>query len=203
MRAAARIEVCGGIASGKTTFVRLFKGSEVRPVFETFRANPFWRKFLSAPLQCSFETEVAFLLQHCNQIREPCGRGRSLVCDFSIFLDLAYARAALRGSTLKTFDAVWAEVVSNLGPPAFLVYLQCDARTELNRIRARARAPESSLTIRYLRRLNSAIHSETTMIGSETDIIKIDSASCDFANDRKTKRLLREHIFKLIAARER
>jgi deoxyadenosine/deoxycytidine kinase len=196
---AVRIEVCGGIASGKTSFARLFRGSEVKPVFETFRANPFWRKFLASPMNYSFETEVSFTLHHSHQIKEASALPGTLICDFSVFLDLAYAKVAFRGSRLKAFDAVWGEVVKDLGFPTLLVYLRCDARTELDRIRARGRAEESSITLGYLRGLNDAVWREIARVEKKIRVITVDSARCNFVRDRETQRLLKERVLGMIA----
>lgn len=199
--ATTRIEVCGGIASGKTSFARLFKGSPIRPVFETFRANPFWRKFLSAPLEYAFETEISFMLHHSHQIKEASvGVGRrGLISDFSIFLDLAYARVALRARRFRVFNTVWAEVAEEVRLPTLLVYLQCDARTELNRIRARGRAEESTISLRYLRLLNSAIRSEMAKIEERVHVLRVDSAHCNFIRDADIKRVVRARVFEMIS----
>jgi deoxyadenosine/deoxycytidine kinase len=82
------IEVCGGIASGKTTFAGLMTRIGLKPVFEEFRTNPFWQAFYFDPAKYAFETEITFMLQHYHQIKkDQLIMGKSICCDFSFFLD--------------------------------------------------------------------------------------------------------------------
>src|SRR5207302_1694437 len=80
---AIRIEICGGIASGKTTFASLFE-QQAKIIYEDFQAVPFWQDFYAAPAEHAFETELSFLLQHYHQVKRAQSKGQSLVvCDFS------------------------------------------------------------------------------------------------------------------------
>ena len=51
-----RIEICGGIASGKTTFAVLLNSLGYDPVYENFQSNPFWEAFYTVPEKYNFET---------------------------------------------------------------------------------------------------------------------------------------------------
>ena len=53
-----RIEICGGIASGKTTLASLMKKLKVEVLFEDFKTNPFWKAFYVYPGKYIFETEI-------------------------------------------------------------------------------------------------------------------------------------------------
>ena len=64
-----RIEICGGIASGKTTLANLLARSNIDPILEDFQTNLFWRAFYADPAGTAFETEITFLLQHYHQIK--------------------------------------------------------------------------------------------------------------------------------------
>src|SRR5271157_6204123 len=134
-----RIEVCGGIASGKTTFAGLLKRLAFTPIFEKFQANPFLEAFYQDAAKYAFETEISFLLQHYHQIKKESGQDIISACDFSMILDIAFARMGLNGTKLQAFSLVYDEVKRDLGYPPLLVHLKCDAQTELRRIRDRAR----------------------------------------------------------------
>ncbi len=49
-----RIEICGGIAAGKTTFAMLMHNNKIDTVFEDFRMNPFWQAFYLNPGEVYF-----------------------------------------------------------------------------------------------------------------------------------------------------
>jgi deoxyguanosine kinase len=123
-------EICGGIASGKTTLVRLLQRIGIYSVFENFEINPFWKTFYSNPILFSFETEVTFLLQHYHQVKVSSGYCKNFACDFSLLLDLAYADVTLEGSKKESFLSVYNEIKKDLSAPALVINLVCGSGIE-------------------------------------------------------------------------
>ena len=70
---------------------------------------------------------------------------------------MAYAKIGLNGAKLEAFESVYSEIRRELGPPALFIYLECDAKTELERIQGRGRAEEGSITLEFLGSLNTAL----------------------------------------------
>ncbi|MFZ0889251.1 MAG: deoxynucleoside kinase [Candidatus Binataceae bacterium] len=184
---ASRIEICGGIASGKTTLARVLAKAGLEPTFERFRANPFWRDFCANPSSCSFETEVTFLLQHYHAAKRKHG-GLGLVCDFSFLLDQAYAGLNLRGSRRSAFLALYDEIVEDLGPPRVLVHLKCTARTEFQRIKKRGRREERSLSVDYLSAVNHAVERLVSKVGEPVGVLAVDSDRQNFDTSKRCQR---------------
>lgn len=176
------VEICGGIASGKTTFASLFENHTLKPLCENFKKSPFWEAFYCNPGKYIFETEISFILLHYHQIKNGLESKQEMICDFSFLLDLAYAKIGLSGTKLKAFECVLNEIQKELPEPRLIVYLKCDAKTELERIRKRARDEESSININFLDSLNKALHKEVEKIQDTTPVITIDSDKKDFAN---------------------
>jgi deoxyguanosine kinase len=197
-----RVEICGGIASGKTTFAALMERLPLEIILEDFKDNPFWKAFYTNPGKYIFETEIAFSLLHYHQIKRQIEKASEiLVCDFSFSLDLAYAKIGLKGSQLEAFEMVCSEIYKELGLPTLLVHLQCDAETELARITKRGRAEESLISLHFLDGLNKAVEKEVSALRPKCPIISINSSVKDFAHDEATKEemreLLRDNIKKL------
>jgi deoxyguanosine kinase len=182
------IEICGGIASGKTTFSTLFEIFGIDEVFENFEINPFWQKFYSNPTQYAFETEITFLLQHYHQIKFYTNKNSNFICDFSLLLDLAYADVTLQGSKKESFVSVYNETIKELPPPALLIHLVCDPKTELERIRKRGRSVESTITIDFLESLKLAIERRVSEVREKANVLTIDSDKLDFVHDEKTQK---------------
>lgn len=182
-----RIEICGGIASGKTTFASLFNRQNLTPLFEDFKKSPFWEAFYLNPGKYIFETEISFILLHYHQIKNGLESKQEMICDFSFLLDLAYAKIGLSGTKLKAFECVLNEIQKELPEPRLIAYLKCDAETELKRIRKRARSEESSINLEFLESLNKALQKEVAKIQGTLPIITIDSSKKDFANDERVK----------------
>ena len=194
-----RIEICGGIASGKTTFASLFNRQNLTPLFEDFKESPFWEAFYRNPGKYIFETEISFILLHYHQIKKAYESKKQLVCDFSFLLDLAYAKIGLSGTKSKAFECVLNEIQKELPEPRLIVYLKCDAATELNRIKKRDRAEENSIDLEFLESLNKALQEEVAKIQDQRKVITIDSSQKDFANDESVKKEMTELILQLIS----
>jgi deoxyguanosine kinase len=156
-----RVEICGGIAAGKTTLAQALEHGEVSTSLEAFEENPFWSAFYSEPVDNAFEAEISFLLQHYHQIKLV-GRSLSslLVCDYSLLLDLAYASTTLAAEELTAFLSVYSVVKNRLPPPMLIVHLRCDADEEFSRIARRGREVERTATLDLLMRLNAAIEQQ-------------------------------------------
>lgn len=184
-----RIEICGGIASGKTTFASVFNRQNLTPLFEDFKKSPFWEAFYRNPGKYIFETEISFILIHYHQIKLALeSKQNNLICDFSFLLDLAYAKTGMTDSKLHAFECVLDEIKRELPTPELIVYLDCDAQTELERIGKRARAEESSINLEFLDSLNKALALEVEKTKSHVPVITVNSAEKDFANDEPTKK---------------
>jgi deoxyguanosine kinase len=182
-----RIEVCGGIASGKTTLAQLLACLNISPVLENFQANPFWKSFYADPVGTAFETEISFLLQHYHEIKAAARRGKPFACDFSLLLDFAYADVTLSGGRREAFERVLRQIREELPQPGLLVHLVCDPHVELERIRRRARDVEKSITLEYLEAINQALAEVLESEDGRSKVFTIDSATVNFANDEETK----------------
>ena len=193
-----RIEVCGGIASGKTTFAILMKRIGFGTLLENFQLNPFLKDFYSDAVKYTFETEISFILQHYHQIKKEQVNSKVNICDFSFLLDLAYAEIGLQDSKLKAFRVVHDEIRRELPPPALLVHLGCDAETEFQRVRRRGRAIEESVSLEFLRKLNKAVERQVSNISGQTKLLSIDSAKKNFVDDETVKQELMKLISKTL-----
>lgn len=190
-----RIEICGGIASGKTTFASLLSQIGFDPIYENFQSNPFWQAFYTEQTKYNFETEICFMLQHYHQIKKLKPENKKVVCDYSFLLDRAYAEIGLSGSQRDTFSAVYVEIEKELPLPALIIHLQCAAETELERIRTRGRTVEECIDQKFLDSLNKAVEREVKKISHQIKVVIIDSRQKDFANNET----VRKEMLQLIA----
>lgn len=192
-----RIEICGGIASGKTSLTQTLAEQGLEAVLEDFRAVPFWEAFYRDPASFAFETEVGFLLQHYHQIHSTAKSGRHFACDFSLQLDRAYAAVTLDQSQRTAFEAVAGHALATVGPADLTIHLVCAPEIELQRIRRRGREPEQAISLRYLSDLGRAIDAQLASITSPK--LVIDSGEIDFANSEEGKRYSRSEVFRALS----
>ena len=174
-----RVEICGNIASGKTTLCQKFQGRKFLPIFEEFQKNPFYEDFYQNPLAYSFETELTFLLQHYHSIKKKHSVNH-LACDYSLIQDMAYADVNLAGNRHKIFFELVDEIEKEIGDPTQIIHLICSEEILIKRIRARNREVEASISIEYLQSLAKAIQMRVEKVSSQVKIITINSAIVDF-----------------------
>lgn len=156
-----RVEICGGIATGKTSLARSFAhDGYYYLVEERFREIPFWEKFYAAPNEAVrneyvLPKNLSFLLYHVDSIREAQrAQQRDLLCDFAIFQDLTYAKASPDYGIIRP---IWDKLVELIDPPTMIIKLDCAPEIQLERIRRRGRGPEQSITRSFLVGLNANI----------------------------------------------
>ena len=190
-----RIEICGGIATGKTTLAGLMTDVDVDIIHEDFAKNPFWEAYYQNPgAQYMFETETTFILQHYHDIKRQIGEGRILVTDYSFVTDLAYARIGLDGAKLEIFRSIYQLLKEEIGSPALIVHLRCSVEVQANRIAARGRDEENMIDVGFLEKLNQAIVDEISELNTKLNIIEINTEAEDFAHNDIIRKKWHTHI---------
>jgi len=190
-----RIEICGGIATGKTTLAGLMAGVDVNIIHEDFAKNPFWEAYYKNPgAQYMFETETTFILQHYHDIKRQVGKEKIVIADYSFITDLAYARIGLDGTKLEVFRSIYQLLKEEIGSPALVVHLRCNAAVQASRIAARGREEENMIDLGFLEKLNQAIVDEISELSPDLKIININTESEDFAHNDIIREKWHNHI---------
>ena len=174
-----RIEICGIIASGKTTLASILAANGYQPVLEKFQQNPFWAAFFEDQAKFAFETEITFLLLHYHQLKAEAEQ--NCVCDYSFTQDSAYADLDLEDSKRKAFTIVQEEIEQELGKPELIIHLTCAPEIAVQRLRARGRSEENKISLDFLENLNNAISRRLAEVAQVVKILVINSSEVDFA----------------------
>ena len=182
-----RIEICGGIASGKTSLTKLLASKNIAiPIYENFELNPFWKPFYENPGKYIFETEISFTLQHYHEIKKQ-NDTNLLICDYSLLLDHAYAMIGLSNKKLELYLQLLQEIYNDISTPELIIYLKCNANEELNRIKNRNRSAEANIELSFLELLNDAINKN---VKKENKILTIDSEKYNFVDNENDKKYI-------------
>jgi len=190
-----RLEICGGIGTGKTTFASLLSSPGINTIFEDFSKNPFWEAYYQNPgKQFIFETEVTFLLQHYHDIQRQAKLANIIIADYSFITDLAYARIGLSGVKLEIFKSIYQVIIEEIGLPALLVRLRCETTIQTERVAGRGHDEESMIDIGFLEKLNRAIEEELSELSPQVKVIEINSEREDFAHDETVREKWRTYI---------
>lgn len=147
MRIKDRIEICGNIASGKTTLAQAFQSYDIQPIYEDFKCIAFLDDFYKEPEAFSFETELSFTLQHYYQIKK---QDNLSICDFSLITDYAFALTTLKNNDMDAYNAVFSVIVNKIGLPQRIIRLTTSNDELSKRIKNRGRSNEMSITREYL-----------------------------------------------------
>ena len=189
-----RIEICGGIASGKTTLARIMEKEGFCAVYERYQDNPFLGEFYkNKGVDCSFETEMVFTLLHYKMLRAM-SENKQLVSDYSLLQDLAYGKANLKKEEFAVFYQMYQYLMQQIALPQMIIYLKCRTNVLAERIADRAREMEQMVDIDYLS--ESILALEACLEGASR-VLVIESDRVDFINkDRdETVRKIKNFYF--------
>ena len=184
-----RIEICGGIATGKTSLANILeKNGFGLGVYEEFSKNPFWKEFYKNQGKYIFETEITFTLQHYHDIKKQIINNDLLICDYSLVLDYAYANIGLKDKKLEIYKNILNEIYVDISIPKLIIYLKCSSQEELARIKLRGREVEKEISIDFLESLNNSINNSIEQ--RKEKILIIDSEKYNFVTNEKDKEII-------------
>jgi deoxyadenosine/deoxycytidine kinase len=183
-----RLEIVGGIGSGKTTLARvLAEAWDTQVVREDVLNVPFFSKFYAAPQVYGLEKNISFLLSHADLIRDAESRNDGLiVCDYALFQDLSYTDIGCSPADAKAVEAIYRRLIDRVGHPAFVIHLQCTPDTQLRRISLRGRSQETGIERAYLVDLCVAIDRRLEQLRSEAPgltVVEVDTEEADYATN--------------------
>nr|WP_312579610.1 deoxynucleoside kinase [Sedimentibacter sp.] len=171
----SRIEICGAIASGKTTLANAYSKFGQKTELEDFSKISMLDDFYSDPLSVSFETEISFTLQHYYQIKKALRTGEYTVCDFSSVDDYAFALAILNEKEMEIYNQIFSYVIEQIGKPQKLIKLYASADELISRIKNRGRENEQSINKSSLLRFEESLSIAIERFYDDVPLIKINT----------------------------
>jgi len=151
------IVVEGPIGVGKTSLARKFADRfGAQPVFEDPEGNPFLARFYRDGQRYALPTQLFFLFQRVNQLRDLSQRdlfSQAAVGDFLLEKDPLFARLTLDDDELRLYQQIFDNLRPQAPIPDLVIYLQAQPDTLVERVRRRGIAMESDISEAYLRGL--------------------------------------------------
>lgn len=145
-----RIEICGGIAAGKTSLTRILEEEGFTTIYERFNDNPFLNEFYASnEVDNTFETEMVFALLHYNWIKAKKDE-TDIICDYSLVQDYCYGVNNLKKTEMEVFNNMYSYLINQISCADLLIYLKCDVECLLERIKRRGREMEQKISREYL-----------------------------------------------------
>lgn len=160
MKDGSFVVVEGPIGAGKTTLARRLAdsfGAEL--VLEEAERNPFLERFYRRPREAALSTQLHFLLQRSEQMRDLGGQdlfGQTRVADFLLDKDRLFAEVNLDADEFALYDALYGHLVVTAPEPDLVIYLQASVKALAERVERRGIACEQGIDPAYLQRLAEA-----------------------------------------------
>lgn len=151
------IVVEGPIGVGKTTLARrIAEGIGAQALLEQPADNPFLERFYRDPARFALPTQMFFLFQRMNQLRDLAQGdlfSGPVVSDFLIDKDPIFAALTLADDELNLYHQLFDHFSQSSPRPDLVIYLQAAPATLSERIKRRGVASESGISENYLERL--------------------------------------------------
>jgi deoxyguanosine kinase len=151
------IVVEGPIGAGKTTLARrLAERFGAQTILEEPEQNPFLERFYRDARRFALPTQLFFLFQRINQLRELSQRdlfSQSIAADFLLDKDPLFARLTLDDDEMALYQTIFDSLRPQVPQPDLVIYLQAPAETLIERVRRRGIAMEADMSEAYLRAL--------------------------------------------------
>ena len=199
------IVVEGPIGVGKTSLAqRLANHIGADILLEKPQDNPFLERFYQDPQRHAMSTQLFFLFQRINEVRDQAQmdffRTRT-VSDFLFDKDALFARLNLSEDEYKLYQNIYQSLAPKVVIPDLVIYLQATTSTLIDRVRRRGRDYERSVTDDYLNRLGDS-YGEFFHQYEDAPLMMVNSENLNFVDNEADFHLLLERIESMRGPRE-
>ena len=150
----------GPIGVGKTSLARkLAARFKLDLLLEEPQANPFLERFYRDSARYALPTQLFFLFQRVNQLRDLAQRdlfSQTAISDFLFEKDPLFARLTLGDDELTLYQQIYDNLQPQTPTPDLVIYLQANTDTLVERVKRRGNPIESPMSEEYLRALSDA-----------------------------------------------
>ncbi len=194
------VAIEGVIGAGKTTLVRLLgERLGAQTLFEEFENNPFLADFYKDRNRFAFQTQIFFLLSRFRQIQDYFQQQDlfrpQVVSDYMFAKDKIFATQNLDENEMTLYQRLSGLMERQLPRPDYVVYLQADTKTLMQRIRHRDRDYERNMDEGYIDALNHAYNAYFHYYDASPLLI-VNTNHIDFVRNGNDLNLLLDQILK-------
>jgi deoxyadenosine/deoxycytidine kinase len=199
------IVVEGPIGAGKTSLAkRLADQLSAELMLEEPEANPFLDRFYRDSVRYALPTQLFFLFQRVNQLRELAQHDlftRQFVADFLLEKDPIFASLTLGDEELKLYRQIYASLSPQAPDPDLVIVLDAPPETLIERIARRGRPSEAVISEAYLREVCDA-YTRFFYQYNAAPLLTVNTEHLNLVDDDADYQLLLERIEKMRGRRE-
>lgn len=199
------IVVEGPIGVGKTSLAkRLAEYSEAQTLLEKPHENPFLSRFYDDSARYALPTQLFFLFQRINEVRDLAQmdmfRSRT-ISDYLFEKDALFARLTLSDDEYKLYQSIYQSLAPQAPVPDLVIYLQASTESLIERVRRRGHRYERAISDEYLTRLSDG-YGEFFHHYEAAPVLIVNSEHLNFVDNADHFRLLLERIGRMRGQRE-
>ena len=147
----------GPIGAGKTSLANAI-GARLGTalMLEDPEANPFLARFYRDGERYALQTQLFFLFQRANQVRDLNQKDlfrQVTVADFMLDKDPLFARLTLNDEEFTLYRTIYNHLKPRAPTPDLVIYLQASTEVLVERVRRRSARYEQGISDEYLVRL--------------------------------------------------
>lgn len=199
------IVVEGPIGSGKTTLAKmLVERFPVDYLSEKAEANPFLPRFYQDAQRYGLPTQLFFLFQRANQIKDLNQRdmfAKPIVADFFLEKDPIFARLNLDDEEYALYHQIYHHLQIQAPKPDLVIYLQTPIDALMERIEERSISYEQEIPREYIERLANA-YSEFFHSYDASPVLIVNNEKLNILKNQSAFELLLNRIEQIKGQRE-
>jgi deoxyguanosine kinase len=199
------IVVDGPIGAGKTSLAReLAQHLDAEALLEAPEDNPFLARFYEDMARFALPTQLNFLFQRADQVRNLTQLdlfGRTTVADFLLDKDPLFARINLSDDEFSLYEKVYGYLKPQTSTPDLVIYLQAPVTTLVERVHKRGVEYERAISEHYLARIADA-YSRFFYQYEDAPLLIVNSERLNFVADPGHFQLLLSRIKGMRGPRE-
>ncbi len=199
------IVVEGPIGSGKTTLAKmLVERFPVDYLSEKAEANPFLPRFYLDAQRYGLPTQLFFLFQRANQIKDLNQRdmfAKPIVADFFLEKDPIFARLNLDDEEYALYQQIYQHLQIQAPKPDLVIYLQTPIDALMERIEERSISYEQEIPREYIERLANA-YSEFFHSYDASPVLIVNNEKLNILKNQSAFELLLNRVEQIKSQRE-